>query len=546
MASNEKSLKVLEHRMSKVISALSNNDENWRPRIEAMTSLIELVNKGNSTINNFDKVFATYLANIAEPLVIQLGDLRSEITSIASQTVSFLAETFGVHFARTAAKMISGLLELSGATNNLIRSHVHEAVISILKHTHNKSVLKHILDTLKSSSKSKLIVEACSEYLVILLEIWPMNKYKSLLDDLDDVLINGLKARAPHTREISAKCVALVLHQFIDRREYIYSILDIRARKLVERMLDNLDPEEEDADYNDIRKGLQNSEPAKDSLHIDTRQSISSHSSRPSSVNRRNTISRSRSSVASPTSRKSIASPSVNRPSSTRKHNNSRHSIATTSRSLSTPRNSSTRSSSTPRHSSTPRNNSISPSHTYPKHSKISSASKTRRNTTMPSSLTTPHRIRHRSQEDGNERPVSTSAVPNRRNTRRALSEDHYNLRSNSSRSSTRNNNSSKAQISNNHKIIENLTNDEKQALTLLYNEHQNYLAKSAVNLKDLHSQLTTGRLKSPLDTYLSMTIHHIDEQLQLAQQLKNKFIKFKKIRSSNSDEFLAEMDNFS
>ena len=59
-------LKQLEDRVGKVRSKLSTNSEEWKPRIQAMTELIELINEGNVKIPNFAKAFGNSLWVLAE------------------------------------------------------------------------------------------------------------------------------------------------------------------------------------------------------------------------------------------------------------------------------------------------------------------------------------------------------------------------------------------------------------------------------------------------------------------------------------------------
>lgn len=78
------------------------------------------------------------------------------------------------------------------------------------------------------------------------------------------------------------------------------------------------------------------------------------------------------------------------------------------------------------------------------------------------------------------------------------------------------------------------LSHDEKQELTDVYNEHQNYLANSAVNLKQLHAALT-NRLETPVSQYTSSSIALLQKQIELASGLKQMLVQFRRNARSNT-----------
>lgn len=515
-------VKKLEKKLDKVRVKLSDNSEEWRPRINAMTEIIEIINEGNRNIPSFDKSFGNGLWGIADVLVIQLGDLRSEITSTASQTICFLVDTFGLRFSRAAGKMMPAMITLSGQSNNLIRTHVRECVDDIFRKCQSKNMINAVIEELKSKSKNKKIQEACYEYLYMILDIWPMHKYKGLADALEHAILQGLKARTPETRETSAKCIGLYLGHFPSRKEQVYEALDTRARRLVDRIMDG-DPDGEQ--YN--RAGLS----SRDGYYDSKDGGLTNHN---------------------PLENMSKLSL---RPSSKRRNSSRINSLAS-------PKQSGRR--------TVTRENSYSSGLTSPS----SNSRDIGRRTPSGGRRSIAHAQQHRNGgdqllEDSSlsnnpakklTRPVSTSSASlssGRRSVRRAQSfsaDQHHHHdatppRVMSGRRRPRPSTMSSAMDSNSqdrpHEA--NMSVEEKRRLAELYNEHQNYLARSAVNLKDLHSQLMVGRVKSPLDTYLSMTIHHIETQLEMANNLKDMFAEFRSRRrlAPEPDTFLHEMDNF-
>lgn len=80
----------------------------------------------------------TFLAKIAEPLSLQLFDLRSTITKEACKTISLISEVLETEFETIAANYFVtevSLFKLMESGTAVMAQHAHRCVLSILYNT---------------------------------------------------------------------------------------------------------------------------------------------------------------------------------------------------------------------------------------------------------------------------------------------------------------------------------------------------------------------------------------------------------------------------
>lgn len=121
-------------------------------------------------------------------LISQVGDLRSQITRCACETIQIFAETLGNQFAPCAEILFTPIL-IQGASGNVVISKYSRHCCKIL--IQNVCIPKAVSLLLKQvkTNKSQDVRDSCLEYTYVILNNWDVSVIDNLIDNITDIVI---------------------------------------------------------------------------------------------------------------------------------------------------------------------------------------------------------------------------------------------------------------------------------------------------------------------------------------------------------------------
>lgn len=200
----------------------------------AMNSIPDIV----ADCRNY-KTFVPSSLLLADALVLQISDLRSEVTGTGSEIICFLAQTLRQSFSKAYATVVVTLLERSGSMNTLIRRHAQECMEESIQYVHSGAILKTICSQFRLT-KSKHVKLMCTDVMPIVLDTWPLDRYKQLIPQLGSCLVEGLKAQHAPNRDSCAKAFLAFEEEFPGQAATFRKNMDIRSVTLLEKTIAGL------------------------------------------------------------------------------------------------------------------------------------------------------------------------------------------------------------------------------------------------------------------------------------------------------------------
>lgn len=185
------------------------------------------------------KAFVPSSLLLADALVLQITDLRSEVTGASSECICFLAQTLGPAFSKAYSTLVASLLDRSGCGNALIRRHAQEAFEESIQYVHSGTILRTILTSFKNT-KNKHIQLMCSDVFPVILDTWPLDRYKQIMPALGESLIFGMGSKNAATRDSCAKGFLAFEEEFPGKGAAFRKTLDPRTITLLDKIIEGL------------------------------------------------------------------------------------------------------------------------------------------------------------------------------------------------------------------------------------------------------------------------------------------------------------------
>lgn len=169
--------------IERIVSKLQTHSEEWIPRRKALEELQKWARAHADDPAAFSK---DVCYTLAEPLILQVKDLRSAIVRETCEAIKALSEAAGDRFRPLAYKLLPTLIALGGSGNKVIFGYVYDAVHVILKHTHVARSIPQIVEL--SAHKSTPVRETCFEYLRTIICNWQTRHMERYVDEIERVV----------------------------------------------------------------------------------------------------------------------------------------------------------------------------------------------------------------------------------------------------------------------------------------------------------------------------------------------------------------------
>jgi hypothetical protein len=135
---------------------------------------------------------------------MQFKELRSRVVKEACKTIEMLAETFFDSFAPVAVKLMPTLINLTMNKVAVLYEAADHCVRAVLQNSPSSSLAKQIYSNAQES-KSATIRSKCTEFIVLMLQLWPKGELKGA--ELEKTLLSCLQDADPTARGEARKAM---------------------------------------------------------------------------------------------------------------------------------------------------------------------------------------------------------------------------------------------------------------------------------------------------------------------------------------------------
>jgi CLASP N terminal len=194
----------MERELSRRVDEICNtfNTGTWKQRTQGLRDLASLV-MGNA-INAPN--WMAELKKLKVPLTGQVTELRSSVVKEACALLVYMSERMGDRFAPLADHFVPILLQLTYVTVMIISYSGDAAIKGILQHTQIARAIKQILIGCEQTSNDSLRAN-CSDYLLVLLEAQPENRFiQKYLMRMAETIASLLVDRSETVRTVARQC----------------------------------------------------------------------------------------------------------------------------------------------------------------------------------------------------------------------------------------------------------------------------------------------------------------------------------------------------
>ena len=178
------------------------NENSWSVRLNELMTLQKLI---SSTKRNPYVWTTQILQRLDKPLASQIQDLRSSIVREACKTIQIFSKCLEDAFRPLAKTLLPILMEVLGCGNKVISSYVNDCCTILIQNTHVKSAFS-LLSEIVRTSRSKLVRERSMEYMLVMLEMWPLEDMQRHEHHVSSALKTGLADASSETRAAARKC----------------------------------------------------------------------------------------------------------------------------------------------------------------------------------------------------------------------------------------------------------------------------------------------------------------------------------------------------
>lgn len=147
-----------------------------------------------------------------------------------------VVQLFSVHteeiFKPLAKKLFPVLLDVIGCGNKVISGYVNDACETLLKHTHIKTGIPKLCNTIRTS-RSKLLKERCASYLFTALKLWDTSELDRFERHIESALKSGMSDASAETRATTRNCFHAYASKFQESASSLVKHLDSRTQRLL-------------------------------------------------------------------------------------------------------------------------------------------------------------------------------------------------------------------------------------------------------------------------------------------------------------------------
>ncbi|XP_076330986.1 CLIP-associating protein 1-A-like [Tachypleus tridentatus] len=246
----------LENQLGKIKEILSNPNNEWGKRIEAMKRLRSFIIAGAT---EYEELYLN-LRQLEVPFQTTLKDLRSQVVEACitiarklipefhynlyncylvcpykcdcicfSYVYRFLSQQLGSKLDHFSEAVLQSLINLIPNSAKIMSTAGIVAVHFIIQHTHCSRLIPVIVSNL--SSKSKDIRKVCVEFLDQLLHIWPTHTLEKHIGILQEAIRKGISDANPEARVCSRKAFWGFADHFREQADSLLSSLDSNKQR---------------------------------------------------------------------------------------------------------------------------------------------------------------------------------------------------------------------------------------------------------------------------------------------------------------------------
>ncbi|XP_022241133.1 CLIP-associating protein 2-like [Limulus polyphemus] len=218
----------LENQLGKIKETLSNPNNEWGKRIEAMKKLRSFIIAGAT---EYEELYLS-LRQLEVPFQISVKDLRSQVVREACITIAFLSQQMGSKLDHFSEAVLQTLISLIPNSAKIMSTAGIVAIRFIIQHTHCSRLIPIITSNL--ASKSKEIRKVCIEFLDQLLHTWPTHTLEKHIAILQEAIRKGLSDADPEARVCSRKTFWGFADHFREQADSLLSSLDSNKQRMLQ------------------------------------------------------------------------------------------------------------------------------------------------------------------------------------------------------------------------------------------------------------------------------------------------------------------------
>ena len=216
--------------VGKIARTLSDNDENWQPRMKALVDLEKYVSKNEGNTQLLSKDF---FKQLRIPMQKQLQDLRSSIVREACKAVTSIARCGGSYGCALIDFCLLNVIEVSAGANKVMATYASKCLLSTLKFCENGS--KQVIHTLVDAachSKNTKIRENAMEGICIVVENWK-GLSESDGEEIFTALRSGYEDASAKTRAKAREAFWPYDTHFHESATTLLGIMDSRQKRTI-------------------------------------------------------------------------------------------------------------------------------------------------------------------------------------------------------------------------------------------------------------------------------------------------------------------------
>lgn len=222
------SARDISNELEKLKNILSNTNNDWEKRVDALRSLRSIV-KVSGQVENFNKL----MKDMENALRVSVKDLRSAVVREVCITLSYTSYIMENNFEYLAENLLPSLINLIPNSAKIMSSSGHAAMRLIIKNTATPRIIPIIVSSLLTS-KSKDIRRRCADYLGLLLEVWSTSIIKSHVALIEEAIKKGISDADSEARAAVRRVYWHFADHYKSRAESMMQSFDSSKQKLLQ------------------------------------------------------------------------------------------------------------------------------------------------------------------------------------------------------------------------------------------------------------------------------------------------------------------------
>ncbi|XP_014258947.1 CLIP-associating protein 1-A isoform X3 [Cimex lectularius] len=227
------SLRDLEDNLNKIKQVISDTDQDWNKRVDAIKKIRSLLIAG---ANSYDE-FLVHLRQLDQPFQLSVKDLRSQVVREACVTIAFMSQELGNRFDIFADSMLPVLINLIQNSAKVVASAGQVCIGFIVKNTPSSRLLPHICAA--SNHKSREIRRASIKYLLQIISSWPTSPLHKHLTQLQNALSSAITDADQEVRLTARKVYWAFKEHFPEQADILLNNLDANYKRSLHSDMSN-------------------------------------------------------------------------------------------------------------------------------------------------------------------------------------------------------------------------------------------------------------------------------------------------------------------